>query len=199
MSNKKELKENNTEEPSITIQWDEHLRIIEEKTGIKGKYVVIILFAAVFFVLIGFLDKIITNLVGTVYPAYWSIKAIESNNSDMDIQWLTYWVVFAIFTFIDVFSGFVLKFFPFYFFAKILFLIWLFLPNFQGATILYNFIVVKLFKKFEKNIEMVSNNIKKKFDDLTKRPDLRKTDLNEIIEENIDFYNDNLAKEKKTF
>src|SRR4051812_43550499 len=124
------------EETSILKKWEEHSRIIEEKTGVKGKYVVMVLCAAIFFVLIGFLDRIITNLVGTVYPAYWSIKAIESNNPDMDIQWLTYWVVFAIFTFIDVFSGFVLKFFPFYFFIKILFLIWLFLPNFQGATIL---------------------------------------------------------------
>ena len=120
--------------------------------------------------------------MGTLYPAYWSIKVIENNESDMDIQWLTYWVVFAIFTFIDVFSGFILRFFPFYFFAKILFLLWLFLPNFQGATTLYNYFVVKIFKRFEKDIELVSSNIKKHIDDLAKQGDLRKSDLNDKLD-----------------
>ena len=191
-------KNSEKEETSFVIKWEEHLQIIEEKTGIKGKYVVILLTAAVFFVLIGFLDKIITNLTGTIYPAYWSIKAIESNNADMDIQWLTYWVVFAIFTFIDVFSGFVLKFFPFYFFIKILFLLWLFLPNFQGATILYNFLIVKIFKKFEKEIEKVSNNIKKHIDDLASRNEIRKSDIGVVKAENDESYGSEGLKNKKT-
>ncbi len=176
--NIKSDKEDETELSLLSVKWHEHLKIIEENSGVKGKYVVIVLLVAIFFVLIGFFDKVITNLVGTLYPAYWSIIAIESNNSDMDIQWLTYWVVFAIFTFFDVFSSFILKFFPFYFFAKILFLIWLFLPNFQGATILYNYFIVRIFKKFEKNIEMVSSNIKKQFDDLASADSLRKSELN---------------------
>jgi receptor expression-enhancing protein 5/6 len=182
MSKNKSDKDEEKEVSIISLKWHEHLQIIEENFGVQGRYVVIGLSISIFFVLIGFLDKIITNLVGTLYPAYWSIKVIENNESDMDIQWLTYWVVFAIFTFIDVFSGFILRFFPFYFFAKILFLLWLFLPNFQGATTLYNYFVVKIFKRFEKDIELVSSNIKKHIDDLAKQGDLRKSDLNDKLD-----------------
>ena len=192
--NNKIEKEDETELSLLSVKWHEHLKIIEEKSGVKGKYVVVILLVAIFFVFIGFFDKVITNLVGTLYPAYWSIIAIESNNADMDIQWLTYWVVFAIFTFFDVFSGFILRFFPFYFFTKILFLIWLFLPNFQGATILYNYFIVRIFKKFEKNIEMVSNNIKKHIDDLASVDKLRKSELNYQIE---DIKEENIFEKKK--
>ena len=73
----------------------------------------------------------------------------------------------------------------------------MFLPNFQGATILYNIIVVKLFKKFEKDIELVSSNIKKKFDDMAKKSELRKSDLNEIYQEGNDIYRDEIKIEKK--
>lgn len=180
------------EELSIWTRWEEHLKIIEDKFGIKGKYVAGALGLALFFVLIGFLDKIITNLVGTLYPVYFSIKAIESNDPEMDIQWLTYWVVFAIFTFIDSFSAFILKFFPFYFFAKILFLMYLFLPNFQGATTLYNYFVVKIFKKFEKNIELASSNIIKHIDEIAKSGDLRKTGL----DDKMDSFRSELASKK---
>ena len=37
-----------------------------------------------------------SNVVGFVYPAYMSFKAIETEDDvDDDIQWLTYWVVFG--------------------------------------------------------------------------------------------------------
>src|SRR5690606_4015763 len=107
---------------------------------------------AIIFVWIGFLERFITNLVGTVYPAFWTMKSIESRKDD-DKQWLTYWVVFACFTIIDMFSGFILRFIPFYFFIKIIFLIWLFMPNSQGCHIIYHLLVVRVFKSFENDID----------------------------------------------
>lgn len=45
---------------------------------------------AAFLMLLVFLNvggRLITNLLGFVYPAYASFKAIESNNKEDDVQW----------------------------------------------------------------------------------------------------------------
>jgi receptor expression-enhancing protein 5/6 len=142
----------NKKEISLYEKWLEYLELIHKQTGIQGKYVIVGLIISILLVCVGYLDRIITNLVGTVYPAFWTIKSIESNTDD-DRHWLTYWVVFACFSIIDTFSGFLLKLLPFYFFIKIIFLIWLFMPNSRGCQIIYHLIVVKLFKTVEKDID----------------------------------------------
>jgi receptor expression-enhancing protein 5/6 len=142
----------NKKEISLYEKWLEYLDLIHQKTGIQGKYVIFGLIISIILVCIGCLERIITNLVGTVYPAFWTIKSIESDTDD-DRHWLTYWVVFACFSIIDTFSGFLLKLLPFYFFFKIIFLIWLFMPNSKGSHLIYHLIVVKLFKTVEKDID----------------------------------------------
>lgn len=139
------------------------LKIVEEATGFNSKLIMSVLGVCFFFVFIGYFDHYITTVVGIVYPAIWSIRAIESTGTDDDKQWLTYWVVFAIFTFIDMFSGFVLKFIPFYFFFKLIFLVWCFMPNTRGATFIYDKFIIKLFQKYEKKInelgEVISGGV----------------------------------------
>ena len=39
------------------------------------------------------------------YPAYCSIKALETLNKQDDKKWLTYWVVFAFFSVLEFFAG----------------------------------------------------------------------------------------------
>lgn len=48
-----------------------------------------------------------------------SIKAIESPNKDDDTQWLTYWVVYGIFSIAEFFSDIFLSWFPFYYMMKV--------------------------------------------------------------------------------
>ena len=125
------------------------LQIITDKTGIDGRIILGVLGVAALLTLIGFLDRYITCLVGIVLPTYWSIKAIESAEPGDDKQWLTYWAVYAIFTFFDLFANFIMRFIPFYFFVKIIFLIWCFMPNTQGAKFLYEKFIKKIFDKYE--------------------------------------------------
>ena len=42
-----------------------------------------------------------TRLFGFVYPCYMSFKAIESDAKGDDTQWLTYWMVFAVFSLME--------------------------------------------------------------------------------------------------
>ncbi|EPS99672.1 hypothetical protein FOMPIDRAFT_1124144 [Fomitopsis schrenkii] len=88
----------------------------------------------------------VSNLIGWALPAYLSVKALETPGHQDDIQWLTYWVVFGFFNFIESFAlRVVLYYLPWYFAFKSLFIIWLQLPAFRGAQTLYASLVKPVF------------------------------------------------------
>ena len=77
----------------------------------------------------------VSNLVGWALPAYLSVKALESPSPADDIQWLTYWVVFGFFNFLESFAlRVVLYYLPWYFAFKSVFILWLQLPQFRVST-----------------------------------------------------------------
>lgn len=80
----------------------------------------------------------LTNFIGFIIPAYFSLAALETPQPQDDVQWLTYWVVFGFFSFIETFVSLVLYWFPFYYTFKTLAIIWLFLPQTQGAKLVYH-------------------------------------------------------------
>ncbi|EIW86250.1 hypothetical protein CONPUDRAFT_44497 [Coniophora puteana RWD-64-598 SS2] len=81
----------------------------------------------------------VSNFVGWGLPAYLSFRALESPGHADDIQWLTYWVVFGAFNFTEsVALRPVLYYFPWYFAAKTLFVLWLQLPITRGAEKAYH-------------------------------------------------------------
>ena len=56
----------------------------------------------VLFVVFGIGQAIITNLIGVAYPVFMSFHALENGDSETDDkQWLTYWVVFGLFSVTD--------------------------------------------------------------------------------------------------
>ena len=143
----------NDNQISLLEKWHKQMNLIQEKTGIKGIFVILGLVLSVVFVYFNILDTIITNLVGTLYPAFWTIKSLEQNLIEEQKKWLTYWVVFGSFIIIDMVSVVIVKFIPFYFVLKILFLIWLFMPGSNGCTIIYYLVVKKIFRYYEDKIE----------------------------------------------
>ena len=58
--------------------------------------------------------KLVSDLVGFVYPAYASFKAIDSDDPNDDTQWLTYWVVFACSSIVETAANFLISWIPFY-------------------------------------------------------------------------------------
>jgi len=94
-----------------------------------------------------------SNLVGFVYPAYMSFKAIESEDKSDDTIWLTYWVVYAFFNILETFSDLVLYWIPFYYAVKLGFLIWLFYPSTRGAQFLYDHVLKEALLKQQERID----------------------------------------------
>lgn len=133
--------------------------LIGRKAGINGKIIYFGLLAVMFFVFIGYFEEYITMTVGVLLPAHFSFKAIASPGGNDDKEWLTYWVVFSLFVIAEMFFGKILSYIPLYFFFKMGFLIWLFLPIFKGAAVLYDNFISNFFKTYEKKIEKAINNI----------------------------------------
>ena len=100
---KEESKEQENENQiSLLEKWQNQMNLIQEKTGIRGTFVILGLVLCVIFVYFNIFDSIITNLVGTVYPAFWAIKSLEQNNVEEQKKWSTYWVVFGSFIIFDM-------------------------------------------------------------------------------------------------
>jgi len=70
---------------------------------------------------------------------YQTFKAIESEDKDDDIQWLTFWLIYSIVSFLEVFADYLFSWIPFYPEIKIAFII--FLGFFKGARLLYKNVV----------------------------------------------------------
>jgi receptor expression-enhancing protein 5/6 len=148
-----ETKNEEKKKISLYEKWQNQMILIQEKTGVKGIYVVILLVICVFLVYLNIFDTVITNLLGTLYPAFWTIKSIENDDLKEQKNWLIYWAVFGSFVLIDMFSPVIVKIIPFYFVFKIVFLIMLFMPGSQVGPFIYSILVKKILGKYEDKID----------------------------------------------
>ncbi|KAG5980019.1 ER membrane protein DP1/Yop1 [Claviceps digitariae] len=126
------------------------LNKLEKQAGVPKAYAVIGVGALYFFLIIFNLGgQLLTNFAGFVIPGYYSLNALFTTDKEDDTQWLTYWVVFSSFTVIESFFN-IVYWFPFYFVFKFIFLLWLSLPAFRGAEIIFrSFMVPTLSRYFQ--------------------------------------------------
>lgn len=164
------LEEDNSEEKksieepdnqiSLLEKYQKYLDYIQEKTGIKGTFVIWGIILILLLLYFHIFEDIITNLVGTIYPSFWTIKALEQNSNDELKKWLIYWVVFSTFIFFDRGFPIIVKFIPFYFFFKLLFLMILIMPGSTLCSTVYYLVVKRFYGYYEEKIDSYVSGVK---------------------------------------
>jgi len=127
---------------------------IESKTGVDRFFIVAsiaLLFSL--YLIFGHFAELVCNFIGFLYPAYVSIKAIESASKADDTQWLTYWVVFGVFSIVEFAEDEIVGYFPVYWLFKCAFLLYLSLPVTRGAEKLYAKAIRPAFNKYQQTIQ----------------------------------------------
>ncbi|KAI7907237.1 TB2/DP1, HVA22 family-domain-containing protein [Cokeromyces recurvatus] len=144
----------------------------ERKTGVPKSYVALgtggIVFLMIFFNLAG---QLLTSAISWLYPAYASFKAIETVDKNDDKQWLTYWTVIGFIQMIEYFSDILLYWFPFYYLFKTLFVLYLALPQFKGAEVIYSRFLRPYLLNAQGDIDLHANKLKAKLNEFSSTTD----------------------------
>ncbi|KAL6497275.1 HVA22-like protein e [Orobanche gracilis] len=84
-----------------------------------------------------------------LYPLYASVVAIESTSKLDDEQWLAYWILYSFLTLMEMVLQPALEWIPIWYDVKLGFVAWLVLPQFRGASFIYEKLVrEKVIRKY---------------------------------------------------
>lgn len=99
------------------------------------------------------LAKLLCSVATFAFPIFASYKALKANDPAQLTPWLMYWVVLACVLCVESWVGWAISWFPFYQDVRACFMLWLVLPQTQGATKLYFEYVHPTLTKHESEIE----------------------------------------------
>lgn len=148
------------------IKTPDFLKTIQRHTNFPAIYVLIAIVSCGLFVLFGSFEIFFTNLIGLVFPVYWTMHSFNGPHAQGEQkQWYTYWLIYLAMIPFDILFGRFLKYIPLFYFAKYVFLCWMFLPNTKGANYIHDFFIKKRFPDFDivHKIDQSSENLKQKF------------------------------------
>uniref|UniRef100_A0A3B5KZ48 Receptor expression-enhancing protein n=1 Tax=Xiphophorus couchianus TaxID=32473 RepID=A0A3B5KZ48_9TELE len=81
------------------------------------------------------------------------LSFLTSVRLSLQVKWMMYWIVFALFSTAETVTDLLLSWFPFYFELKIAFVIWLLSPYTKGSSVLYRKFVHPTLSNKEKEID----------------------------------------------
>ncbi|KAK9529927.1 hypothetical protein VZT92_011473 [Zoarces viviparus] len=99
------------------------------------------------------ISRSVVLVFGTLYPAYYSYKAVKTKNVKEYVRWMMYWIVFALYTVLETITDLTLAWFPLYYELKIAFVIWLLSPYTRGASLIYRKCLHPLLSSREREID----------------------------------------------
>ncbi|KAL4640985.1 receptor expression-enhancing protein 3-like [Arapaima gigas] len=99
------------------------------------------------------ISRAVVLVFGTLYPAYYSYKAVKTKNVKEYVRWMMYWIVFALYTVVETLTDLSLSWFPLYYEIKIAFVVWLLSPYTRGASLIYRKFLHPLLSSKEREID----------------------------------------------
>mmetsp|Transcript_32945 Transcript_32945/g.86232 ORF Transcript_32945/g.86232 Transcript_32945/m.86232 type:complete len:174 (-) Transcript_32945:888-1409(-) len=99
------------------------------------------------------LSRFICGVLGNVYPGYMSYKTVKNRDVAEYKRWMKYWIVYAFFTVAEIILDWFAAILPLYYEIKILFVLYLMLPQFMGATTVYDSFLLPLLNEHEEAID----------------------------------------------
>ncbi|XP_058093126.1 HVA22-like protein e [Magnolia sinica] len=101
-----------------------------------------------FWTFLNYIHSLSGPTVMLLYPLYASVEAIESPSKVDDEQWLAYWILYSFLTLMEMMLEPLLEWIPIWYTVKVAFVAWLVLPQFKGASFLYERFVREQLKKY---------------------------------------------------
>jgi hypothetical protein len=108
--------------------------------------------------------RLVVTIGGYLYPGYKTFKSLRGATEEQHF-WLMFWVVMAVFTTVEWPLDFFASWLPFYYDAKVAFIIWLQLEHFQGATFLHHHYVEPFLLKHQQTIDTQARELFKSVKD----------------------------------
>lgn len=99
------------------------------------------------------ISRSVVLVFGTLYPAYYSYKAVKTKNVKEYVRWMMYWIVYALYTVVETITDLTLAWFPLYYELKVAFVIWLLSPYTRGASLIYRKCLHPLLSSREREID----------------------------------------------
>ncbi|CAF0902830.1 unnamed protein product [Rotaria sordida] len=102
--------------------------------------------------------RLLSILIGILYPLYQTYKSIKYQYYDQYQSLLCYWILFSLFQIYEfLFDQIISLIIPFYYELKLFFIFWLTYKNIS-QLLFYHFILIYL-NKYENDIDYLFNNI----------------------------------------
>ncbi|XP_031434628.1 receptor expression-enhancing protein 3a [Clupea harengus] len=99
------------------------------------------------------ISRAVVLVFGTLYPAYYSYKAVRTKNVKEYVRWMMYWIVYALYTVVEAITDTSLSWFPLYYELKVAFVIWLLSPYTRGASLIFRKFLHPLLASREREID----------------------------------------------
>ncbi|KAJ4423072.1 hypothetical protein N0V82_002201 [Gnomoniopsis sp. IMI 355080] len=97
--------------------------------------------------------KLLSSIASFLFPLFASYKALKTSDPAQLTPWLMYWVVLACALLVESWTEWFLMWIPLYPYVRLLFLLYLVLPQTQGARIIYTTYVHPYLEDNESSIE----------------------------------------------